>query len=146
MKDLNSDGINELILLDSNYVIVAIFTEIDGKAILVDTYNEWHTAWIDGNGLIHVQDYVFPGFSKDRIYSLYTIQDGNLISTLTVGYDYGGNKDNSKWYKLVNGDRTDLPKEDWDELYAEWALDIGDTKSYDYTKENANLDYVEISN
>ena len=53
-KDLNDDGTEELILLDSNSNVFAIFTQVDGGAVLMDSYNDLKKAAIDVGELVSV--------------------------------------------------------------------------------------------
>lgn len=148
LKDFDKDGTNELVLLSSDYVVLAIFTEVNGKAVLLDTFDDWHTAWIDEDGFIHVKNNIFPGFAENREFVIYKVEGGKLVSTLHIGYGYeSGKKDavQNQWYKIENGERTDISKEAFNSFYAEWELDFGTSESYEYTKENAGLTYVDIS-
>ena len=52
-KDLNSDGVDELILINSEYYIMAIFSYADGKPILLGNYMPRRACWIDGEGRLH---------------------------------------------------------------------------------------------
>ena len=53
IKDLNGDGVDELVLLNSDYTIVAIFSMVGGKPVMFGNYNESNYAWIDGDGRIN---------------------------------------------------------------------------------------------
>ena len=54
MKDLNGDGVDELILMLDEYYIIAIFTMKDGTPVLLDTYIPRGQAVIRDNGDIYV--------------------------------------------------------------------------------------------
>ncbi|MBQ7320173.1 MAG: hypothetical protein IJW97_08380 [Clostridia bacterium] len=53
--DLNGDGQNELILLNEDYRIKAIFTKKDGVPVLLDAF-AYEICWLDDRGFIHVDD------------------------------------------------------------------------------------------
>ncbi|MBE5742050.1 MAG: hypothetical protein E7360_01875 [Clostridiales bacterium] len=144
LKDIDGDNSEELILLSDNFVILAIFTKVNEKAVLLDTYNEWNEAWIGSDGLIHVEKSVFPGYSKDRTYCVYTVENGALKSTLTLEFSYGGADKNSKWYTVENGNRREVEKAVWETAFVNWELDKGSEKSYDYTKEKSGLIFVNV--
>jgi hypothetical protein len=58
--DLNGDGQDELVLLDEQYYIQAIFTQKDGVPSLLCAFPlGYENAWLDEQGLIHVdhEDY-----------------------------------------------------------------------------------------
>lgn len=53
--DLNGDGQDELVLLNEDYRIKAIFTQKDGVPVLLDSFvHSYQTGWLDADGLIHV--------------------------------------------------------------------------------------------
>ena len=51
--DLNGDGQDELVLMDEDYRIRAIFTLKNGDPVLLDTF-ALETCWLDEDGYIHV--------------------------------------------------------------------------------------------
>lgn len=147
LKDLNGDNVDELILLDSNFTVFAIFTEVDGKAVLLDIFSDWRSAWIDEDGLVHVKDKTVPGHKKDYTYSVYTIENGNYVSTLTLGIGYESSVYDAvanRWYQVVNGEEVELEQAAWETLYADWELDLEDLKFHEYTQQNAGLTLVSI--
>lgn len=147
LKDLNKDGIDELVLMESKGYLLAIFTQKDGKAVLLDSYTDTRTAFIDANGLIHVQTRLLPGNSKDALYSLCTIADGKLVTTLEVGALYvksGYSNIEDSWFKVVDTQRAAITKDEYTTLYAQWAGDLGTTKFYTYTLNNAGLTFVQL--
>ena len=85
--DLNGDGRDELVLLNEDYRIKAIFTQKDGVPVLLDAFG-FATCWLDDEGLIHVDNeqyyeleynlYELTGSGEYKlIYSLYMAEDGN---------------------------------------------------------------------
>ena len=60
-KDLNADGADELILLNEDYTVIAIFSYADGKPTVIGGLNESYpyqrptleNCWIDGDGYIY---------------------------------------------------------------------------------------------
>ena len=77
--DLNGDGVDELVLLDEDYRIKAIFTQKNGSPVLIDSFvYSYHTCWLDENGLIHVDresydelEYSLYEFTKEGDYKLH---------------------------------------------------------------------------
>ena len=148
---MNAD---ELILLEgTKHHVLAIFTEVSGKAVLLDTYNDLRTAFIDADGLIHVKQTVIPGYKDDdTLYTVYEIKDGKLSAKLSVGEEYRQSGKYSseayKWYKIEGGNRVELTEEEWNALYAEYALEI-DSDEYSgkynaYTEKSAGLTFVQV--
>ena len=51
--DLNGDGEDELVILNEDYTVKAIFTVEKGKPVLLDSF-AYETCWLDGEGRIRV--------------------------------------------------------------------------------------------
>lgn len=89
--DLNGDGKDELVLMNEDYRIKAIFTQKDGTPILLDAF-AYETCWLDDEGLIHVDnkqyyelEYNLYEFTSDGkynlIYSILAAENGNRYLT-----------------------------------------------------------------
>jgi len=143
-SDLNGDGVEELILLESKFNVLAIFTEVDGSPVLLDSYNDLRTAFIDANGRIHVKQRIIPGNEDDHEYFVYEVGKGELIEKTAVGvkFDHLGNK--TEIYKLANGVKTNIEQSEWDALYAQFALDLGESSFASYTKEKSGLSFLTL--
>ena len=151
-KDLNGDGVEELILLDGNFNIFAIFTQVDGEVVLLDSYNDLRTAFIDADGLIHVKERIIPGYYKDSKNDgikcdyeafVYEIRDGKLVEKIAIGIKFDAKGDQEKIYKLSVGTAIDIEQSEWDALYADFTLDLGEATFAAYTKEKSGLVFVE---
>lgn len=93
--DLNGDGLDELVLMNEDYCIKAIFTQKDGVPVLLDafphSYENYDTCWLDEEGLIHVDregyyelEYNLYEFTKEGEYTLlYSILADNYGRYLT---------------------------------------------------------------
>lgn len=143
-RDLNGDGVNELVILDANYNVLAIFTLLDGAPVLLDSYNDMRQAFIDSDGLIHVGVSTVPGGEDDREYFVYEIKDGALVTKTAIGIEFGSSGEVSRTYELSGDTETDIEKALWDELYAEFVKDIGGSAYGQYTKENSGLTFTEL--
>ena len=64
-RDLNGDGVKELVLLGEDFRIKAVFTQKDGVPVLLDAFAQ-ETCWIDDQGFLHVdrEDYYELEYSK----------------------------------------------------------------------------------
>ena len=84
--DLNGDGVDELVLMNEDYIIKAIFTIKNGKPVMLDALTH-EEGWLDSEGFIHVDredEYVLE-------YSLYELTadgDYNLIYSILLA-QYG---------------------------------------------------------
>ncbi len=141
-SDLNGDGVDELVILESKYYVLAVFTEVNGKVQLLEAFDDRRSAFIDENGLIHVSEKIIPGSKDDYEYSVYEIAGGKLISKLSIGTVTNG--DEVKIYKTVDGSVTEIEKTEWDQLYSEYSGEIGNNTFEAYTKENSGLVFVAI--
>lgn len=139
MRDLDGDGNEELILLESNFNVLAIFTEIDGRAKLLDSYNDLRTAFIDADGLIHVSERRLPGIEGDFEYFVYEIKNGEPLARVSLGVKYDSESGGSVYYEIADGKTVEMEKSEWDTLYSEYSLDIGDASASEYTEENSGL-------
>lgn len=154
-KDLNGDGTEELILLDGNFNVFAIFTQVDGQVVLLDSYNDLKKAFIDAEGLIHVSERIIPGYKNNEKkdgYSkydyeafVYEIRDGKLVTKVAFGIKYDTNGAQKTIYKIVEGASVTVEQTEWDALYATYAKDLGDATFAVYTKENSGLVFVAVS-
>ena len=107
--DLNGDGLDELVLMNEDYRIKAIFTKKDGVPVLVDTFVlPYHTCWLDDERLIHVD---LEGYDELK-YSLYEFTKNgeyNLLYSIYV--------DNYGRYLTKDGKIEPLAYEESMELY-----------------------------
>lgn len=130
-KDLNGDGVKELIIMESDYVLHALYTVKGGEAILLDEFDG--RAAIDMFGTVYHSEMI--GENVQRIYCK-NIVDGEL-----KGLEYGIDGD-SKCYKIVDGVRTDI------ELSEKLNLDNSLSSFYRdkiYTAKTAGLRFIPIS-
>ena len=85
--DLNGDGADELVLMNEDYRIKAIFTQKGGVPVLLDAF-AYETCWLDDKGFIHVDNeqyyeleynlYEFASDGKYKlIYSILVAENGN---------------------------------------------------------------------
>ena len=146
-RDLNGDGTDELILLEgTKYYVLAIFTELSGKPVLLDTYNDLKVAFIDAKGSIHVFERIIPGSKKDFEYFVYTVDADKLKVNEAFGVkcDAKGTAE-TEWYKITDGSHTDISKTEFEALLEEYFLTLGTVNASNaakYTKENSGLEFI----
>lgn len=89
--DLNGDGKDELVLMNEDYRIKAIFTQKGGVPVLLDAF-AYETCWLDDKGFIHVDNeqyyeleynlYEFASNGQYKlIYSILVAENGNRYLT-----------------------------------------------------------------
>ena len=118
LKDLNSNGENDLILLLDDYTVFAVFSLSDGKPVLLGTYlprircaidSEWTLFARGSGGAAYTQNYIYK-ISQD---------DGELLLIEGFGID-GWDEENEEsiYYKIVDGEMKRVYKEEiaglWD--------------------------------
>ena len=100
-KDINNDGINELVIMSRGCNIYALFTIYEGKITLLCKSNGY--AAIDKDGFVYYSD-----FKKDE-YSKNFIQ--RLVNGSLEGLEYGSSFDGEgkfSYYKIENGVRSEI--------------------------------------
>ena len=123
LYDINKDGSHELILLNNNYNIFAIFASVDKNVILVDTYGVGnHTGAIDNNGTIYKS-----GYSKGETWyeKVMTLTSSGELDGLKYGReDYNGYLDNPQeieFYKTISGVRYNITEAELNELSSQYS-------------------------
>lgn len=137
-KDINKDGIEELIFAESTLDIVAIFTVKNGEAVTLITQEDPNSLiWLDANGLIRMEQLVMEGqYMTGRKYLVYEISEGALKPQIAIGCD--GMKQGD-WYKVDNQQQNPVSKEEWNELYAKYNICPLGWDGREYTKNHADL-------
>ena len=144
IKDLNGDGIDELVLLNDDYKISVIFSMVDGKPILLDSYIPRGSCWIDGNGLLHVNG---SGGADVCSNTVYRIADGGGSLEMIVEYGLNGHVwigdvAVTKYYKLVNGEEVAITEEEYEELDKQYGTYQGLYEGASSTKECSGLQFT----
>ncbi len=147
-KDLNADGVDELVLLTDSYQIIAIYTLVNGQPMLVDPYFYGNSYWIDDKGLIHAQENttdkhlhshsVFElssGSASLKMIAKFG-SDGSIggTDTFTFGFNY---------YEMSNGTAVLISADRYWELTAQYQVD-GKYSGPSATKDYANLPYLPL--
>lgn len=84
--DLNGDGRDELVLLNEDYTIKAIFTEREGTPVLVAAFGT-ESVWLDAAGKLHVDREEYDELE----YSLYEFtESGTLLPVYSLLLDNNG--------------------------------------------------------
>ena len=105
-KDINNDGIDELVFMTKDYRIFALFTMENSQPKLL-LYSDKTSFLIDNEGTVHGSRYSPNEYS---ICYTKTIVDGEL-----VGLEYGAvaDGDSVKYYKIENGKSFDSDREEF---------------------------------
>ncbi len=131
VKDLNGDGLFELILLGSEhnkYDIIAIFSTVDGKPFLLDHYWNRKKAYLDHNGLIYICGSNGADSSSRRICRI--AEGGASLEVIAEfgldGHEWIDGVAVQKYYKLENGEKLSISEEAYREIVAQYSYPSSD--------------------
>lgn len=114
IKDLNSDGVDELILRLDDHQVVAIFTTVNDTPMLLENFWNRNCCWIDPDGYLHISGSNGAANSVSRIYCI-----GEQFGTLLLIEEYGTDgwdehTGTARFYRLLNGEKHYLSEQDLD--------------------------------
>ena len=117
VKDINNDNTPELILIDSDYTVFAVFTVINDRIVVVDDllFENNHMGGIDSEGTIYKTGYSKGETGYCSIYKLSA--SGELVGTTLGTVD---SSDEIKYYFINSNEKTYVTKEEYDELYSRY--------------------------
>ena len=123
IRDINGDGIDELILLDEKYYIYVIFTIVDGQTKVVDTFkgDTNHIGAIGADGTIYKDGYGKGENGYSHVQKL--SENGELVGLrfwCKDDYVFTDEVGKAEYFKEINGERTTLNKEEFNALYEEY--------------------------
>ena len=122
IKDINLDGMDELILLNADYTIVAILSIANGTPILLGNYQPRTTCYIDAQGLLHE---LGSNASDSHSHAVYRIAPGGAETELVVEFGTRGHiwVDDiavQQYYKLEGELATEITEQEYRELSQCW--------------------------
>lgn len=147
IKDINGDGIEELVLLNDQYEIIDLYTMNDGKAVLLKGAQGTH---VGADGLFRVCRIVSFATGKarsDECYYTYEIKDGKLECISAFGCPYSRFIGRSNWFKTENGSRVSISDEEGERLYKEFdvrTLGLNQCSTNEYTKRFSGLEFIPL--
>lgn len=140
-KDLNGDGIEELILLSDQFKMIAVFTEINGTAVFLQGTS---STWVDEKGLFRKEKYTGGMTGRDREFYLYEMSGGEIKCKLAIGYRANFTLKKENWYKIERGVKTDITQEEGDGLYAQYDILPEGYMGREYMREFSGLEFVSL--
>ena len=138
IKNINNDSTPELILIDANYTIFAIFTIIHNTVTVVDDflYENNHICGIDAEGNIYKTGYTKGETGYSSVYKLSTT--GELVGT-TFGTE--DSSDEIKYYLITSNEKNYIKKEKYEELSSSYSYVFSNLKE---TTKNSGLEIIFI--
>ena len=145
-KDLNGDGVDELVLLNDDYMVIAIFSVVDGKPLLLRNYRTRDSAWIDAKGWIHENGSSGADFSTSAVCK---IADGGASMELiaefgTNGHEWVNDIAHTKYYELINGVRVDITEAEYSALEEQYVRYLGYAECAEATKKYSGLTFIPL--
>ena len=146
VKDLNGDGVDELVLMNKDYYIMAIFSYSNKKPVLLGNYWERNSCWIDEKGWIHENGSGGADYSTN---SVYKIADGGaelelIVEFGTNGHEWIGDIAYTKYYKLVNGEKAEITESEYNNLGEQYCNYLGSVKGAAATKAYSGLEFISM--
>lgn len=122
-RDINNDDFPELFLVREDYAIIAIFTNKNGKLVLLDTF------WPKYECIITNEEELYIRTSGGATYTDYTIQaltaQGNLLKTKQFGFEEISAEGKPLYYEVVNDVKQPIGEDHFDELLRENPFEFG---------------------
>ncbi len=125
LSDVDKDGVEELILLlqktdasdgeTPDREIIAILTMADGEPILLDSFRERYRARIHEDGSIRTAG---SSSAAENVIRVMEIREGALVPMAEIGTEGVDEQQNLLCYKLVDGEKVSISKEEFDALSA----------------------------
>ncbi len=145
-KDLNGDEIEELVLLNADYSVVAIFSLKDGRPILLQNFWDKCSGLIDKNGYVHVGGNNGAGSGSCGIYR---IAEGGVSLDLlfeygTDGYEWVNDVAVIKCYKIENGEKKYITEEEYNSISEQYDRYLGNRLGKEVTKEDSGLKFTPL--
>lgn len=135
--DLNGDGVDELVLMNEDYIIKAIFTIKNGKPVMLDALTH-EEGWLDSEGFIHV-DREDEDVLEYSLYELTADGDYNLIYSILVA-QYG------KYYLTKEGKTEMITSERFKEIYNdEYCVYTAPFEANEYNRAVSGLTYTPLT-
>ena len=121
LKDLNTDGIQELVFLTDSFEILAIFTQKEGVPVLLDNYTGLKTCQFGEDGILRIEWY------SDDLMQVSALMY-SITSELELRKDLHIKWDGYCWVSVDQwGQITELEKEEGSRLYNLW---LGESENF----------------
>ena len=142
-KDLNGDGTEELVLLNSDYTIVALFSMHEGKPILLQEFWNRCKGMIDKNGYVHIFG---SGGADVQSHEIYKVADGGgslepLYEFGLDGHEWVDDVAVTKYYKTENGEKKYITEEEYNTILEQSNEYLGNKSITEVTKTDSGLQF-----
>ena len=141
--DLNGDGTEELVLLNSDYTVVAILSMHEMRPILLQSFSNRANALIDKNGYIHINA---SSGADARSLSICKISEGGGRLELLFEYGIDGHEFTdgvavTKYYKTEKGAKTYITEEEYTDIDRQYNDYLENKGGKEVTKASSGLQF-----
>ena len=148
LEDLNGDGVDELILLQDDYTVLAIFSTVNGKPKLLDAYWTKYECAILDSGLLHT---LSSGGAGDWVHAIQRLSlDGSELLNVV---QYGSRSDRQHpgeqhYYRIENGKEEEISEAELDAFLEQYPFYKGEYPDYTITPqkttENSGITFIPL--
>ena len=144
IHDLNGDGIDDLVLMQDDYTVVAVLSMSNGKPVMLDGFRPRRQGWIDGDGRIHLCG---SNSSDQHVDAVYQIAQGGkelelIVEYGTLGHQMVEGQSVQQYYKLEGELAMFISEQEYEGLAAQWKY-LGNSGSA-VTKEHSGLQFTPL--
>ncbi len=135
--DVNGDGVNELLYLREDYMLLAVFSN-NGSPVLIESFTDRYRGYIDTDGRI----FAFDADDGHPDVAIYEISEGrDSLETVSALAMTGSNHTETGAYKLTGDKREEITREEyWEQVKKAPFKDEDDL----HTENNAGVEFVEF--
>ncbi len=141
VKDANGDGVEELLLLSDEFTLIALFTQHDGKPVLLEDFWNRKRGYVNENGQIIICGSSGADVSSREIYRL-DATTGQLVLEEALGLDGHTEDLQTIYYHQVGEEKTYISEEEFNELIRKAPYDSYSTEK---NRQVLGADYTPIS-
>ena len=146
IKDINGDGIPEMVILSKKYRVIGVFTLVDKKPYLLDGYWDRYRCAIDASGLLYIVGSGGAYYTNWKVQQL-AKRNGKLILVAAFGIDgTEGKSDKPRYYKMIDGHKTIINESEFKAFtkkHPAFAGTFDDAAAQAVTK-NSGLEFVPL--
>ncbi len=135
--DVNGDGVNELLYLREDYMLLAVFSD-NGSPRLIETFTDRYRGYIDTDGKI----FTFSADNDRPDAAIYEISEGrDSLKTVSALAMTGSGHTEMGAYKLTGDKREEITRDEYWKLIKEAPFKDEDGL---HTENNAGVEFVEF--
>ncbi len=148
LEDFNEDGVDELILLEKDYTVLAIFSTVNGKPKLLDAYWSRYECAILDSGFLHKRgddgaadwEHAIQRLSSDGSELLNVVQYGCRSDKQHPGEHH--------YYRIESGKEEEISEAELDTLIEQYPFYEGEYPNFSITPrkttENSGITFIPI--